>query len=165
MNRKHEQPNDRPVHPRCAKTFSVEFKCTCDEEWRGWDGTGEALDVRIKDEQRLEARTGWGRRGSIGHGPDSDESEPRLDHSSRAPFTDSMAAPSDMRACWKESENLKTIRGDAHWYGDNETREHTQLRMDKLRLYIIERGYWGDCSGAELDRLRARIATNQRVTS
>jgi len=60
---------------------------------------------------------------------------------------------------WKESENLKTIRGDASWEdGVNRT-----ILMDKLRLHIIDRGYWGDCEGAELDDLRSRVAIDQAV--
>jgi len=155
MNTRHEQPNDRPVHPRCAKLLSAEFKCLCEELWNGWDGTDDGLDREITLNKRLEARTGWGLPGTRGAGLDRDESEasqPRYSELKMTTLVDTVE-----RGFWKESENLKTLRGDASWI-DDRSADEIQHSMDKLRLHIIDRGYWGDCSGGALDVLRWRVA-------
>jgi hypothetical protein len=150
----HNQPNDRPINPRCAKLLSGDFACTCDLEWKGWDGTADGLDRQIVLQKRLDLRSGWGITTGIGPGPDKDE---KIELGDVVPASPRL--PLAEHGLWKESENLKTLRGDASWE-DNVNRT---ILMDKLRLHIIERGYWGDCSGAELDDLRQRVAIDQAV--
>jgi len=152
----HHQPNDRPINPRCAKLLSGDFACTCDAAWKGWDGTDDGLDREIEIHTRLDLRSGWGTTRGIGHGPDKDE---KIELGDVVPSNPRL--PLAEHGLWKESENLKTIRGDAHWEDD----VNRVILDDKLRLYIIDRGYWGDCSGAELDDLRARVTIDQALAN
>lgn len=167
MNRKHEQPNDRPIHPACKKLMSADFKCTCTIEWRGWDGSPDALDRRIELTSKKELRTGWGAAGSMGYGPDADEALQENPAHRKRQQDEAYVGQQEVRAglvvehdgFWKESENLKTIRGDAHWEDDVDR----GLLMDKLRVQIAESGLWGDCEGAELDEIRSRIEAKSRT--
>jgi len=153
----HMQPNERPIHPSCKKLMSRDFMCTCSIEWQGWDGSDDGLDRHIRRATKQDLRTGWGAPGSMGHAPDADEALNERPHHERDKGDDSFVV--EHAGYWKESENLKTIRGDAHWE-DNVNRT---ILMDRLRLHIIDRGYWGDCSGAELDDLRSRVTIDQAL--
>ena len=99
----HYQPNDRPIHPSCATLDDADSYCTCEEEWRGWDGTATGLDHAIKMLAQVEAR----RRPSTyrGHAPDADETDLLLSNRRRQPMDSN-----DPDSYWKESEFLKCAK-------------------------------------------------------
>jgi len=94
----------RPVHPACT-SLSHSDACQCETLWQGWDGSVDSLERLIDAHERLEYK----RRGNVrGHAPDdcNDAAKPGLD---------SLANDSndlDVEGFWKESEFLKTVRGN-----------------------------------------------------
>jgi len=98
--------------------------------------------------------------GTRGAGLDRDENEAHTPHYDNMRITSKMHDFTAERGFWKESENLKTIRA----YDPDSRMIVSQASLDKLRLHIIDRGYWGNCEGADLDALRARVAKYQQVT-
>ena len=102
---RHEQPNDRPIHPECAALLDSAQYCTCESEWCGWDGTPAGLDRALLRLRRLEARRNPD--GSLGRGADADEDYPVGKGCS---VLDSKPCVEDTYGFWKESERLKTIK-------------------------------------------------------